>query len=163
MSDEIIEYYEIKIKKMETEIRRLKSILNEGKRESELIEYYEIVEDRMARDIRRLKHVILEKNKKIKFLELEEKKKNDIVENKLKMTDFDDCIEGVVERFGQEYIICYNKIKVIEKLMVDMECSYNEAIEFYEFNQLGSWVGDSTPCFIDKDPQLIEKLKEDSF
>jgi hypothetical protein len=26
--------------------------------------------------------------------------------------------------------------------------SYEEAYEFFEFNQLGSWVGESTPCFI---------------
>ena len=44
-------------------------------------------------------------------------------------------------------IICYNKEKVIQKLMSD-GCSYEEAIEYHEFNQLGAWLGDGTPCFI---------------
>lgn len=66
----------------------------------------------------------------------------------LTMDGFDDCIAGVVERFGQPDIICYDKKKVIAKLVERDGMTAEDAVEFYEFNQLGSWVGESTPCFI---------------
>lgn len=112
--------------------------------DKELIEYYEILEERMAREIQRLKGVINQKNAVIEKLEDLENSK------KLRMDGFNNCIEGVVERFGQPDIICYDKAKVLDKIMVESNCSYDEALEFYEFNQLGAWVGDTTPCFIDK-------------
>lgn len=67
----------------------------------------------------------------------------------IKMDGYDHCIEGIVERFGQEPILCYNYNKVIKEL-VKQGMSEDEAIEFFEFNQIGAWVGDSTPCFIKK-------------
>ena len=69
----------------------------------------------------------------------------------LVMDGFDDCIEGVVERFGMNPIVCYNKQKVLDKLISEAECSLDEAQEYYEFNQLGAWMGERTPCFIDTD------------
>lgn len=66
----------------------------------------------------------------------------------LVMDGFDDCIEGVVERFGMNPIVCYNKQKVLDKL-IDDGCSLMEAEEYYEFNQIGAWMGEGTPCFID--------------
>ena len=65
----------------------------------------------------------------------------------LVMDGFDGCIVGVVERFGQPPIVCYNKQKVLEKLMEDGG-TWEDAEEFFEFNQLGAWVGESTPCFL---------------
>ena len=64
-----------------------------------------------------------------------------------KMDGFDDCIHGIIERFGQDDIICYDRDKIIEKLMKD-GIPEHEAFEYYEFNILGAWMGDSTPCFI---------------
>tara|TARA_R110002126_G_scaffold203171_1_gene350839 strand:- start:897 stop:1151 length:255 start_codon:yes stop_codon:yes gene_type:complete len=64
------------------------------------------------------------------------------------MDGFDDCIVGVVERCGSELHFAYSKPKVIERIIED-GCTSEEAVEYFEFNQLGAWVGDSTPCFID--------------
>ena len=63
------------------------------------------------------------------------------------MPGYDDCIAGIVYRCGNLPIVCYDYNKVIAQLQND-GMTYEEAIEFYEFNQLGSWVGESTPCFI---------------
>jgi hypothetical protein len=63
------------------------------------------------------------------------------------MDGYDDCIVGYVERFGQPAIICYDKAKVIAKLMSD-GMDETDANEWFEFNQIGAWVGDTTPCFI---------------
>ena len=40
----------------------------------------------------------------------------------------------------------YDKQRVIEKLMKVM--TDEEAYEFFEYNQLGAWMGDGTPGFI---------------
>ena len=65
----------------------------------------------------------------------------------LTMDGYDDCIAGVLERFGMEPIIVYDKQRVLEKLMQD-GASEEEAYEFFEYNQLGAWMGDGTPGFI---------------
>lgn len=65
----------------------------------------------------------------------------------LKMDGYDDCLIGVVERFGQSPILCYDKEKVISKLM-DEGMTEDQAIEFFEYNQLGAWMGEKTPCFL---------------
>lgn len=72
----------------------------------------------------------------------------DYDEELMTMDDYDDCIVGVVERFGQPYIVCYDKDKVLAKLSRDM--TYEEAVEFFEFNMVGAFVGETTPCFITK-------------
>jgi hypothetical protein len=64
------------------------------------------------------------------------------------MDGYDDCIEGVVERFGMNPIVCYDKEKVLNKLRKEM--SEEEAYEWFEFNQIGAWLGDATPCFLTK-------------
>lgn len=63
------------------------------------------------------------------------------------MQGYDDCIAGIVERFGAPPIVCYDKSKVLARLVRD-GMSEDEAEEFWSFNQIGAWVGDSTPCFI---------------
>jgi hypothetical protein len=61
---------------------------------------------------------------------------------------FDDCIVGVVERCSQLPIVCYDKCLILDKLVDDEDMTINDAEEFFEFNQLGLWAGESSPCFI---------------
>jgi len=68
----------------------------------------------------------------------------------IKMDGYDDCIMGAVVRFGSDPFLLYDQDAVIEKL-VDQGMSYEEAVEFHEYNQLGAWVGDATPAFFVKD------------
>jgi hypothetical protein len=64
----------------------------------------------------------------------------------MKMDGYEDCIVGVVEQFGRPPVLCYDKGKILAKLMDD-GMSYDEAEEFFEYNQIGAYVGESTPCF----------------
>ena len=66
------------------------------------------------------------------------------------MDGFDDCVEGVVEQFGKPPIVCYDKEKVISKMVNNDGVSVDEAEEYWAFNQVGAWVGENTPCFITK-------------
>jgi len=67
----------------------------------------------------------------------------------LVMDGYDDCIVGTVERFGQPTIYCYDKQKVINRLQSD-GMTEDEAFEFFYFNQIGAYMGDTTPCFLSK-------------
>lgn len=64
----------------------------------------------------------------------------------LVMDNYDDCIIGIARRFNDTFVI-YDQKKVIEKLMRD-GMSHEEAAEFWEFNQVGAWLGDKTPGFL---------------
>jgi hypothetical protein len=76
------------------------------------------------------------------------------VENALLMDGFNDCAIGILERYGMEPIVLYDKEKVIQQLM-DGGCdSYEAALEYYEFNQLGAWCGEGTPGFLVRLPEL---------
>jgi len=66
----------------------------------------------------------------------------------LLMDGYDDCIVGICTRFGQVPIVAYDKDKVIQKLCKD-GMTYEEALEFFEYNQIGAYVGPTTPCFIE--------------
>ena len=84
------------------------------------------------------------------------------VEDALVMDGYNDCVIGILERFGMESIVLYDKEKVLGKL-VDDGCTYEEAIEFYEYNQLGAWVGDGTPGFLIRLPESVPNRKADYY
>lgn len=66
----------------------------------------------------------------------------------MRMNGFDHCIIGFAERFGMDSVVAYDKWKVIETLK-DEGMSGDQAIEYFYFNQLGAWVGELTPVFVD--------------
>jgi len=68
-------------------------------------------------------------------------------DNMLKMDGFDDCIVGIVVRNSQPNILCYSIDKVIAKL-ISQGMTKEEAEEYFDFNQLGAYMGAYTPCFI---------------
>ena len=59
----------------------------------------------------------------------------------------DNAIIGVVRRFNQTFVL-YDQMKVIQNLMAD-GMSYEEALEFFEFNIVGAWMGDATPAYLE--------------
>jgi hypothetical protein len=60
---------------------------------------------------------------------------------------FDEALIGTVSRCGMNTVALYNTFKCIEILMVRDGMTEEEAQEFFEFNTLGSYVGENTPCF----------------
>jgi len=58
---------------------------------------------------------------------------------------FDPAIIGVVERINF-HVLCYNVAEILLILQDDM--SEDEAREYFDFNILGSWMGDHTPVFL---------------
>ena len=60
--------------------------------------------------------------------------------------EFDEAIIGVSERIGDEPVVAYDTTKIVEILSRSM--TVDEAYEYFEFNILGSYVGEKTPVFI---------------
>ena len=60
----------------------------------------------------------------------------------------DEAIVGVATRIGLE-AICYDTNKIIELLMKHEGMTDEEAIEHFEYNMKGSWVGKTTPVFLE--------------
>jgi len=72
------------------------------------------------------------------------------LEGKLKAEGYDEAIMGIVQRAGQEPVILYDTDKILEILISRDEMTEDEAIEFFEFNIIGAWVGEQTPAFFSK-------------
>ena len=77
----------------------------------------------------------------------------------LKADGFDDAVIGIGERCGQEDIIVYDAQKCIKILVERDGIEFEEAREFFEFNTLGSWVGETTPIFVWK--MSMEEIEDE--
>ena len=71
---------------------------------------------------------------------------------------FDEAFAGIVRRYGQAPLACYDRAACIQILMsesVDAEAplpasvTQEEAEEYFDFNVIGAFMGPGTPVFID--------------
>jgi hypothetical protein len=75
--------------------------------------------------------------------------KEQLEDHMMVMDGYDDCILGIAERCGDPNVLAYDTVKIIKKLMKE-GMSYDEAWEWFSFNQVGAYVGEGTPVFIHK-------------
>jgi len=61
---------------------------------------------------------------------------------------FEEAIIGVGRQYTNAPCVIYDKEKCIEILTKDM--SYEEAVEYFDFNVEQAYVGEATPMFIDR-------------
>ena len=61
--------------------------------------------------------------------------------------DYNEAFIGVVNTFGDEPRVCYDYEKVIS-ILIGQGMSQDEAIEYFDFNVIGTYCGEHTPCFI---------------
>jgi len=57
----------------------------------------------------------------------------------------DNAILGIARCFNKESVL-YDQTVVLDNLMKDM--TYDEALEYFEFNVIGAFVGEHTPTFV---------------
>jgi hypothetical protein len=67
-------------------------------------------------------------------------------ETALTADGFDDCIIGLAYQFNQPLVV-YSKQKIITQLMKDM--SGEDALDYFDFNMAGAYMGESTPLFME--------------
>ena len=63
---------------------------------------------------------------------------------------YDDCIIGVGTRCGMTDVFIYDKHKMITKLVRKDDMTYDEALEFINFNIAGAFIGEDTPILVDR-------------
>tara|TARA_R100000656_G_C3899715_1_gene118493 strand:- start:279 stop:527 length:249 start_codon:yes stop_codon:yes gene_type:complete len=61
---------------------------------------------------------------------------------------YDEAVLGVARRCTQPDLIAYDVEKIIEILMTRDKMTYEDAVEFFDFNIAGAWMGEETPIFI---------------
>ncbi len=80
--------------------------------------------------------------------DIREKISDQFGEDLMVLDGYDDCIIGVCERFGMDDVVLYDKEKIIQKLMKDM--GNEDAMEYFEYNIIGFFVGAKTPAFFER-------------
>ena len=65
----------------------------------------------------------------------------------LKADGFDDAILGLGRRCSQPDLLVYDVDKCVAILMKD-GMTDEEAMEYFEYNVVGSWMGEGTPIFL---------------
>ena len=77
---------------------------------------------------------------------------------------FDDCILGVAEVWDgntRVHRIVYDALEMIEVLMERDGMDHDEAVEYFEFNIDGAYMGTHTPIFVFRTSlESIEELAE---
>lgn len=61
---------------------------------------------------------------------------------------FETAFLGVTHRCGQPSLATYSVSKCLSVLMERDGMSYEDAVEFFEFNVAGAWCGPMTPCWV---------------
>lgn len=60
---------------------------------------------------------------------------------------FDAAIMGITE-VNEGYRVCYDIGRILELLVIEHDMGEEEAIEYYDFNIAGAYMGPLTPIFI---------------
>ena len=74
---------------------------------------------------------------------------DECVEDAILFDDLDEAVVGIAQRFGQPDVVAYDWDKCVE--LMQRRCdnsSYEEAVEYLEFNVCGAYVGETTPIFL---------------
>ena len=61
---------------------------------------------------------------------------------------FDEAIIGMAERINLGPVVAYDVDKIINILMERDEMTYEDAIEYFDYNILGAWMGENTPVYV---------------
>jgi hypothetical protein len=72
---------------------------------------------------------------------------NGLNDKALYPTDLKEAIIGYVERFGTEPLVLLDRHLCYKILMERDGMTYEDAAEFFEYNVIGAWMGEGTPCF----------------
>lgn len=76
--------------------------------------------------------------------------------NLLLMDGFDDAFLGYTTRINEPETAVYDFDKMVSVLMTRDGLSYDEAVEYIEFNCQGAWVGERTPHILHRLDALNE-------
>lgn len=61
---------------------------------------------------------------------------------------FDEAIIGSIISFGRKKIILYSTQKILDIMVERDDMTQEEALEFFDFNIIGSYNGEGMPAFL---------------
>lgn len=67
----------------------------------------------------------------------------------LEPPEFDVAILGLTQQFSAPRCVCYDRARVID-VLIEMGCDHDDAEDFFAFNIIGAYVGDTTPVFLER-------------
>jgi len=80
----------------------------------------------------------------------------------LKADGFDDAILGVAcLKPSSEYVLVYSRTLCIDILMSRDKMTYEEAMEYFDFNVEGAYVGEKTPIWVDD--EFLNECQNEEF
>ena len=65
---------------------------------------------------------------------------------------FDEAIVGVVTLANHPHAVCYDRVTCIMLLMEHEEMNEEDALDYFDYNTSGFYVGKHTPVFLDQQP-----------
>ena len=68
---------------------------------------------------------------------------------------FDDAIIGLAYRAGSAPLVAYSISQCIQVLMDRDGMSYDEAVEYFNFNVVDAYVGEGTPIFVRQKDEFL--------
>jgi hypothetical protein len=63
---------------------------------------------------------------------------------------FDEAIIGMAERINLSHVVAYDVDKMLEIMIERDGMTYEEVMEYFDYNILGAWMGEYTPVYIRK-------------
>ena len=72
----------------------------------------------------------------------------DINPEALSCDGFDEAIIGMAERINLGPVVAYDVDKMLEIMVERDGMTYEEAMEYFDYNILGAWMGENTPVYI---------------
>ena len=95
---------------------------------------------------------ILDKNPVISFIKMSNETPDVLCEYNNSMLFLDgypnNCIIGVRIKKDTKIVAAYSDADCVDSLMEDDEMTDEDAVEFFEYNTRGSYVGEHTPVFV---------------
>ena len=67
-------------------------------------------------------------------------------------------VGSTISAFSREQVALYDYDLCIKVLVKDQQMTEEEAIEYFDYNVIGSWVGEDTPIFIHR--HKIENVED---
>ena len=61
---------------------------------------------------------------------------------------FDEALIGFSQRMNEPMLAVYSYEKMVRVLMDNDDLSYDDAVEYVDFNVVGAWVGEQTPVIV---------------